>query len=96
MTRLCQRKNRTYYKMEFCMKALNAGGLFMRCSHPEGVHTLALKDLGAGRSRHPTGSSQAPDVRVTGLSVGVCWCHRGHPQGTSQYMRLVELGFRLS
>lgn len=68
----------------------------MRSSHPGGVRTVGLKGLGAVISRHPTGSNQAPNVRVTGLSVGVCWCHWGYLQGTSQHIWFVELGFQLS
>lgn len=85
-------KNEGSYKIEFCMKTLDQDGWLLRLGQPEGGRTTALKDLGAVRSRHPTGLY----CQVRGLSVGVCWCHWGYLQGTSQYICFVELDFQLS
>lgn len=36
------------------------------------------------------------NVRVTGLSVGVCWCHRGYLTGNLPAHMFVELGSQFS
>lgn len=98
MTHFCQIKNRNYYKMEFCTKALHAARWWMCSCHPKVVLTVELKDLCALKSSHPKGSiiQQAPNVSITGLSAWVCWCHWGYLQGTSQHICFVELVFQLS
>lgn len=98
MTRLCQSKNRKYYKMELCIKALHTVRWWMCSCHPKGVLPEELKDLCAVKSSHPTGSiiQQAPNVSITGLSAWVCRCHWGYLQGTSQHICFVEQVFQLS